>query len=471
MGLLNYWIQHNQRDEIKEISLYCYQHLAKAVEVFSKNMDNLLISKLYLRGMNIDDTIFSEVSSQSAFKKIQKLGLSYNSDITDETVLNIVNTHPELAIKILELDSTGLTNGGVRTIAFSKSFKNIKELDLTELNITNQAVLYLSNTQAKQKLKQLKLKSTQIDEQILPFFGACSRFSHLKTLELSHLEIHNLRNFYLFCNRTTHSFQLKRLTLKSCDLKLEHINLICHAKTLTRLEYLDLSDNGLNDKVFIHFFKAKFQTTLKHLILARNHLTYKFLESLSKSKCYPNLETLDLTYCPTLRNIRSLTIRKRIPFKILYLGKVQSNQREFENIITAHFWGLEKLKLNTAVGVIDWNFILRDLSGVSRLKVLKLNNLMIGNKAIKTLFTRVQFPNLEQFKLSGKSHFDQETLNAICFTQFLSKLETLSLKHNLISDIEIAGIKDTNESSVFKGFKFEQQSECDFRMCQIYHGK
>ena len=78
-------------------------------------------------------------------------------------------------------------------------------------------------------------------------------------------------------------------------------------------------------------------------------------------------------------------------------------------------WGLIKLKLNSVGGVFDWNFVFKHLNGVSKLKILKLNNLKMGNVALKTLFTQVQFPELEQFKLSGKSNFNQDTLSAICF--------------------------------------------------------
>ena len=177
---------------------------------------------------------------------------------------------------------------GIKALAFSPTFRKLIELDLTELSITNEAIIHLSNSHSKQSLRKLKLGTTLIDNSALSLIGSCSKFSRLESIEFSNLENIDIKTFGLFCNHNTHSLQLKSLVLKACNIKFEHIRLMSYADSLAKLEFLDLSGNALDDRITADFFRAKFQRTLKHLMFARNHISYKFLEHLTKSKCYSN---------------------------------------------------------------------------------------------------------------------------------------------------------------------------------------
>ena len=68
--------------------------------------------------MNVDDAAFLKVYSNVNFRAIKKLGLSYNSELTDEVILGIIDNHSELSLEILELDSTGISDEGNQSSCF-----------------------------------------------------------------------------------------------------------------------------------------------------------------------------------------------------------------------------------------------------------------------------------------------------------------------------------------------------------------
>lgn len=399
--------------------------------------------------MNADDNILNHIIIKPEFERLKKLALSYNDEITDETIHNIAASDIDLNLECLEMDGTGITDEGIRTLASSLSFRGLKELDLSDTSITDKTIEYLAQTLSTLKLTHLQIQSTNINDFSLPLFAQFSKFSKLRSLHFSNLEISNFQKFWIFCNRSPYSFFLKKLTLKNCGIKTHHIGIISQSKNLSYLEYLDLSGNDLEDQISPYLFRAKFQLTLRHLLMSRNRISHKFLKELSKSKCYTNLEGLGLTYCPSVKNLKGLSWSKSVPFSVLYISKVGSSQNELSKLIARHFLHLRKLKLDTISGVIDWHYIFRKLKGTSALTVLKLSEL-IDNKALKALFTQVNFCFLERFKLSNKQNFDKGTMEIICFSQKFPRLNALNLKYNRMSDEEVSCITSSPNFPMLK---------------------
>jgi len=444
LDFLGYFLQHKRKSEIKAISLYCFGHLKESIEIFANSMEKLSISKLYLRFTNIDDETFQRIIHNPSFQKIQKLGLSFNEEITDSTITTIADLSTSSKLKCLEIDSTSVTDEGVRTMTSSLNFENIKELDLSELHITKQSIQYLCHPLTFFKLKSLKLTGYDIDFSDLLLISESPKFSCLKSLKVNQMETIEIDVLKKFCKIRPYNLNLVELTLKCCDLTANHMKLICQSETLSQLKSLDLTGNNLDDQITSDFIRAKFQNTLRSLILAKTQISDKFIKKLTQTKCYSKLDILSLAYCPEIKSVKYLSKPKHTPFSSIYFGLLKGTPRDFAKILETNFLHLIKFKLNAILSVADWNLVFFGLKGSSKLKVIKFSNLRIEADAIKKIFTQVEFPLLERFKLAGNPIFTKETMDAICYSQTFPKLSCLSLKNNSLGDKEIESLMETS---------------------------
>ncbi len=457
LELLRYFIQHQDRKKIKAVSLYCDFHLEEAVEIFANAMDELSISRLYLRGTKIDDQILNKIITQPSFDKIEKLGLSYNDYLSNETIKNIAQKEKILNLSTLEMDFTMIDDEAVEIISTSKCFKNLKELDLTGTLVSNVAIDHLANPSAVPRLTVFKYQDTSIanDVSVLAQYALNANFSGLKYLSMSDLPEIDIADMNRFCQNTAYSLCLKKLVMKRCNLKTSHFKIMCQAESLARLETLDISGNNLDDEIIPFFSRAKFLHTLKELYIVRNNFTKKFLKSLTKSACYNHLEALNLTDCPSLKSMAGLGREKTKPLKLLYLGKVEAKQREVTSFMTKQFIHIEKLKFKRITGKFNWSLAIQDLKGSANLKVLKLNNVNIGNDALRMLLKQVEFPVLERLKLRRETGFNKETIEIICFTRRFPRLNFLNLKENEMCDEDVECLVDSVNFPLLKVLNLE----------------
>jgi len=419
-------------------------------------MDDLSIRKIYLRGTDIDDQTLNKIIVQSSFDKIEKLGLSYNDQISNQTIKNITDRKTPLNLKCLEIDSTSIDDEGVELLAFSECFKNLKELDLSDSLISVESIDSLSQPSAHPRLTLFKYENTNItDSFVLSLYAMNENFSGLKTLSMTNLPELKLTDFNRFCKKPAYSLSLQKLALKQCQLTTEHIRVLCQAKSLARLESLDISENFLDDSIIPYFCRARFLPTLKDLILIQNKITTKFIKSLTKTSCYQNLEGLNLMRCPKLQSMSGLGREKTKPFKFFYLGDIAVKQRDLTRFLSRHFVHLQKLKLRNLRGKYDWAVAIKGLKGVARLEVLKLQNVGIPNEVLKILFSQVEFSALGKLKLTKESGFNGETLKILCNSCELPKLHFLNLKDNGLCDEDLDCITESKNFPLLKGLNFE----------------
>jgi len=456
LELLQYFIQHKDRKKIKALSLYCDFHLEEAVEIFANAMDELSIARLYLRGTKIDDHMLNKIIIQPGFDKIEKLGLSYNDYLTNETIKNIAQREKPLNLNTLEMDFTMLDDEGVEIISSSVCFRNLKELDLSGTLVSFEAINSLSKPSAVPRLSVLKYQDTSItDSSALSLYALNSNFSGLKYLSISDLPEIQIADLNRFCQNIAYSLSLKKLVLKRCNLTISHFKIICQAESLARLETLDISGNMLDDKIIPFFSRAKFLPTLKELFVVRNNFSKKFLKSLTKSACYNHLESLNLSDCPSLKSMAGLGREKTKPLKLLYLGKIEAKQRELTDFMTGQFIHLEKLKFKRITGKFDWSLAVKGLKGSANLKVLKLSNVNIGNEALRMLLKQVEFPVLERLKLRRENGFNRETMEILCFSRVFPRLNFLNLKENEICDEDVKCLVESDNFPLLKVVNLE----------------
>jgi len=92
-----------------------------------------------------------------------------------------------------------------------------------------------------------------------------------------------------------HLERLRRLELKACSLSPRAVHVLTHeARSLHNLNWLDLSNNDLNDDSIWTLANAASMRGLTHLFLNSNKITNQGLSYLADSHCLANLTDLEL---------------------------------------------------------------------------------------------------------------------------------------------------------------------------------
>ena len=363
---------------------------------------------LYCGAPHCEDLVFTEKSLKelAQIETLTSLEIEDCFDISDHGLQALI---PMKNLEKLTLNWTDeMTNAGFKAIT---TLKNLNVLALDNcINVTDEGFKSLIGLS---HLRELRLEScNEMGERGVQTIGILTNLANLNLSCCFNLGSSTSLNL---------SFQplaaltgLKHLVLRWCRL-----NELKFLPPLTKLEYLDLMGNSLeNDQELCSFFHLRL---LKHLELSYTSITD---QGLSKLGTLSSLQTLLLKCCEDLKGETFDALASLKDLVKLNLHKCkQLNDQGMKALSSLK--QLTYLDLSGCTAITDEGF--KELASLTNLHYLNLENCTITDEGLKGLssLTQLEFLNLE------KCH--QITDEGIVHLTPLKNLVKLNLKCELLT--------------------------------------
>lgn len=231
--------------------------------------------------------------------RLQSLQLSFGVD--DEQMRGLFETPRLGQLRLLNLDSSGLSTEGARALARCEHLADLRSLNLSRTNIRQKGIAALVRSEYLTTLRELRLESVEFDGKIARQLLSQQR-PHLASLALSHAGVSDVAVFALA--ETGQFPQLRRLWLSSNDkITSAGVRALAGASHLANLRWLQLSGTSVGAAGIVALGNSPHLRRLTRLSLSARALT--------------EASATVLTASPVFRELHALEISGRVPDPVL----------------------------------------------------------------------------------------------------------------------------------------------------------
>ncbi|KAH7688384.1 Non-specific serine/threonine protein kinase protein, partial [Dioscorea alata] len=414
-----------------------YNHLNESIVPYLIKLSSL--KTLILRSNSFHGEL--PLNELSSLRRLEILDLSFNMFTGDiPSMIKEWNSLTEISVSNNELSSTSFIG--------LCALKKLQSLDLSHnkfkgdlpLCIRNLSYLNffdISNNQLESNFLTTFLENLTKLEYVLASnndfhgifsIGSVVNHTKIKMLDLSsnnHLEIH----IETPCSGPL--FELERLFLSNCIINQDNGAIPNFISTQNRLQYIDLSSNGLKRNIPVSLFENK--TNLKYLVLQNN--------SLSGALILPSNLTMSLSYIDLSHNQLTGELPINIGLVLPNLTHLNLSHNMFQGVIPISFNHLRQLE---DLDLSNNNFSGQIPASYRDMQYLFILNLSMNKFRGNLLPNNSNLIDLGVFLIFG-NQLNGEISESLCKSSYLYWLD---ISENQFSGVLPSCIRNLSELSV-----------------------
>lgn len=390
-----------------------------------------------LKNNNIDHDAISRALTHPTFRSgLTKIDFS-NNKLTSNAML-MLSLSPELqTLRELKINNNPIGNEGVSHV-FASHFTNLQTLELDGTNITDAALVSIARGPF------INIRTLSLKENYFTQTGAIAMAGFRFRLNKLSLDSTGVNDFCLqHITQSPNMQDIQILSLNSNNLGDETASYI---SGLRNLEELYLSNNRVSGTGIGSLVSSQtLRTKLKILDLSNNYVDDDVFLNLVNTFSLQRLESLDVSQLPNLCiNNTILYLYGIRPVCLRYvtnagIGALVENRRKFSSLKKLGFRG-HKI---TSDGIE--NLVLSSLA--LNLEILDVGYNIIGNDGAVAI-TGANFNNLQKVYLDGNiiDNAGAQSFSVALRTGKFPRIQHISLANNRISEQKKGKIRRSNQN-------------------------
>jgi len=319
-----------------------------------------------------------------------------NNRLTDSEFALLANASSLNKLERLFLQGNNIKGRDFGSFAQSEICQSLKLLCLADNELNCDALMSLAKSPYLRALEELHLHGNHIKGRGVEALARSPICGNLRTLEFGDSDQND--SFYLY-HKETNSIG-KRGAIA-----------IANSPYLKKLQGLDLLGNGVEDEGAAALLNSKVYPDLLRMMLRRNHLTAKLFDSVETLEHFPRLRTLDLSENEVgIPGLSALLKTPNLPpiWQVM-LVRNQITDKDLETLLTFECPRVPDELYLDENDITDAGLLILTESPICKeIECLSLGRTKVTGEGVLRLNLYELFPKMGTFFLDGIVCFDEE---------------------------------------------------------------